>query len=193
MSSEKFSLIRGILSKLGLSKEAVDDVVDLISDFLGSKEEKPKTAIEFPYHLRDAFLSNAEISFYHVVRTVVGETSQVFSKVSLGDIFYVKSNDASKHRIYTNKIDRKHVDFLLCNPKAVRPFLGIELDDKSHQRNDRQERDQFVEQVFAAGGIPLVRVPVKHTYSLQEVQALLQPYIQLDASQPLPPDDKPQQ
>jgi very-short-patch-repair endonuclease len=123
----------------------------------------------------------------------VGETSQVFCKVSLGDIFYVKSSDASKYRVYTNKIDRKHVDFLLCNPKAVRPFLGIELDDKSHQRNDRQERDQFVDQVFAAAGIPLVRVPVKHTYSLQEVQALLQPYIQLDASQPLPADDKPQQ
>jgi hypothetical protein len=66
--SEKFSLIRGILSKLGLSKEAVDDVVDLIGDFLGAKDEKPKTPIEFPYHLRDNFLSNAEISFYHVVR-----------------------------------------------------------------------------------------------------------------------------
>jgi len=51
----------------------------------------------------------------------------------------------------------------------------------------------FVDQVFAAAGIPLVRVPAKHTYSLQEVQAVLQPYIQLDASQPLPPDDKPQQ
>lgn len=67
MSSEKFSLIRVFLGKLGLSKEAVDDVVDLIGDFLGSKEEKPKTPIEFPFHLRDAFLSNAESSFYHVV------------------------------------------------------------------------------------------------------------------------------
>ena len=96
-------------------------------------------------------------------------------------------------RIYTNKIDRKYVDFLLCNPKAVRPFLGIELDDKSHQREDRQERDQFVDQVFKAGGIPLVRVAVKYSYSLQEVQTVLQPYIQLDASKPPPPDDKPQQ
>ena len=61
----------------------------------------------------------------------------------------------------------------------------------SHQRNDRQERDQFVDQVFKAAGIPLLRVPVKHTYSLQEVQAVLQPYIQLDAIQPLPPDDNP--
>lgn len=50
-----------------------------------------------------------------------------------------------------------------------------------------------MDQVFAAAGIPLLRVPVKHTYSLQEVQAVLQPYIQLDASQPLPADDKPQQ
>jgi hypothetical protein len=75
----------------------------------------------------------------------------------------------------------------------VRPILEIELDDKSHQRNDRQERDQFVDQVFKAARIPLLRVPVKHNYSLQEVQAVLQPYTQLDASQPLPPDDKPQQ
>jgi len=189
--SEKFSLIRGILSKLGLSKEAVDDVVDLIGDFLGSKEEreKPQAKPVFPYHLRDGFLSNAEISFYHVVRTVVGESARVFSKVSLGDIFYVKSSDASQYRVYTNKIDRKHVDFLLCNPKAVRPFLGIELDDKSHKREDRQDRDKFVGQVFAAAGIPLVRVPVQHSYSLQEVQAVLQPYIQLDATQPLPADD----
>jgi ssDNA-binding Zn-finger/Zn-ribbon topoisomerase 1 len=39
----------------------------------------------------------------------------------------------------------------------------------------------------------LTSQPVKHTYSLQEVQVLLQPYIQLDGSQPLPADDKPQQ
>jgi len=46
-----------------------------------------------------------------------------------------------------------------------------------------------VDQVFAAAGIPLLRVAVKHTYSLQEVQALLQPHITLDANQPLPSDD----
>jgi hypothetical protein len=144
-------------------------------------------------NLRDSFLSNAEVIFYHVIRTVVGERAQVLSKVSLGDIFYVKSSDASKYRIYTNKIDRKHVDFLLCNPQAMRPFLGIELDDKSHNRDDRKERDQFVDQVFAAAGIPLLCVAVKHTYSTQEVQALLQPHITLDASQPMPADDDPKQ
>lgn len=191
-SSEKFSFIRTVLQKIGLSTEAVDDVVDLISDFLSVKEAKPETAKEYPYHLRDYFLSNAEISFYHILRTISAERAMVLTKVSLGDLFFVKSDDASKFRVYTNKIDRKHVDFLLCNPKSMIPFLAIELDDKSHQRKDRQERDEFIEQVFKAAKLPLLRVPVRHTYSVAEVESLLHPYIQLDLKRPLPADDKPQ-
>lgn len=116
-SQEKFSFIRTVLQKIGLSKEAVDDVVDLISDFLSGKEEQPDAPPEFPYQMRDAFLSSAEISFYHVLRSIAGEDSMLLTKVSLGDLFYVKSSESSKYRTYTNKINRKHVDFLLCNPK----------------------------------------------------------------------------
>ena len=191
-SPEKFSFIRTVLQKIGLSTEAVDDVVDLISDFLSVKEAKPETAMIYPYHLRDYFLSNAEISFYHILRTISAEKAMVLTKVSLGDLFKVKSDDASKFRIYTNKIDRKHVDFLLCNPKSMIPFLAIELDDKSHERKNRKERDEFIEQVFKAANLPLLRVPVRHTYAVAEVESLLQSYIQSDFKRPLPADDKPQ-
>ncbi|PKN85274.1 MAG: topoisomerase [Chloroflexi bacterium HGW-Chloroflexi-8] len=114
----------------------------------------------------------------------------VLTKVSLGDLFKVKSSDSSKFRIYTNKIDRKHIDFLLCNPKSMIPFLAIELDDKSHERKDRKGRDEFIEQVFKAANLPLLRVPVRHTYAVAEVASLLQPYIQSDLIRPLPADDK---
>ncbi|MHB8135428.1 MAG: DUF2726 domain-containing protein [Anaerolineaceae bacterium] len=191
-SPEKFSFIRTILQKIGLSTEAVDDVVDLISDFLSVKEAKPESVMEYPYYLRDYFLSNAEISFYHILRTISAERAMVLTKVSLGDIFFVKSDDASKFRIYTNKIDRKHIDFLLCNPKSMIPFLAIELDDKSHERKDRKERDEFIEHVFKAAKLPLLRVPVRHTYAVAEVASLLQPYIQSDLIRPLPADDNPQ-
>jgi len=92
-------------------------------------------------------------------------------------LFYVKSSDYSKYRTYTNKIDRKHVDFLLCDPKTLRPIIGIELDDKSHQRQDRQERDELVENIFQVAKLPLARVSVKHTYSLTELNSLLQSYL----------------
>jgi predicted RNA-binding Zn-ribbon protein involved in translation (DUF1610 family) len=177
-SQDKFSLLRTILHTLGLSNNAVDDVVERITDWLSEKDvQKTSTGIEYPYFLRDDFLSPAEHSFYLVLKSVVLELALVCPKVGLSDIFYAKSSDNSKYRTYTNKIDRKHVDFLLCDPKTVRPILGIELDDKSHQRPDRQERDEFVENVFAKAKLPLLRISVKHSYSVAELNSLLQPYL----------------
>src|SRR5687768_4730922 len=175
-SQNKFSLLRKILITLGLSTEAVNDIVERIEDFLSIKEEKSTSKLEYPYFVRDHFLSPAEHSFFMVLKSVVSDSALISIKVGLGDLFYANSNDGSKYRIYTNKIDRKHVDFLLCDPKTVRPILGIELDDKSHRRSDRQARDEFVEKVFAYANLPLVRIPVKHSYSLTELNALLKPY-----------------
>lgn len=77
----------------------------------------------------------------------------------------------------THKIDRKHVDFLLCDPVTMRPMVGIELDDNSHQRPDRQERDAFVDQAFQAAGLPLLHVAVKRAYVVTELEALLAPFV----------------
>src|SRR5574341_615001 len=128
-SQEKFSLLRKILRALGLSAEATDDIVDRILDFLSDKEEKaPPPQQVYPYLLRDCFLSSAEHNFYLVLKSTVSDWALICPKVGLDDIFYVKSSDPSEYRTCTNKIDRKHIDFLLCDPKTVQPLLGIELD-----------------------------------------------------------------
>ncbi len=186
-SQEKFSILRNILRALGLSAEATDDIVDRILDFLSDKEEKaPSAKQEYPYLLRDYFLSSAEHNFYLVLRSAVSDWALICPKVALGDLFYVKSSDPSQYRTSTNKIDRKHVDFLLCDPKTVRPLLGIELDDKSHQRSDRQARDEFVQRVFSAANLPLVRIPVRQSYTVSELGELLRQYV--DFSKVLSPD-----
>ncbi|MBZ0291283.1 MAG: DUF2726 domain-containing protein [Anaerolineae bacterium] len=140
----------------------------------------------FPYYLRDDFLSPAEFSFYNVLHNVVSEQATICTKVGLADLFYVKRDDPSRYRIYTNKIDRKHVDFLLCDPKTMRPLLGIELDDKSHQRQDRQERDAFVDAVFQAAGLTLLHVPVRRAYRSEDIRALLSPYLSPPTEAPAP-------
>jgi hypothetical protein len=172
-SQEKFSLVRSILRTLGLSADAVDDIVDRIVDFLSDKDDKSRSAMEYPYHMRDDFLSAAEQSFYLVLKNATTGSFLVCPKVSLGDLFYVRSSDPSKFRIYSNKIDRKHVDFLLCDPKTVRPLLGIELDDKSHQRDDRRTRDEFVQKVFAAAKLPLLRIPARQSYTVSEISTAI--------------------
>ena len=154
--------------------------MERIEDFLSDKEEKTPNKLEYPYFLRDDFLSPAEHSFYMVLRSVVAESASISIKVGLSDLFYARSSDTSKYRIYTNKIDRKHVDFLLCDTKTVRPIVGIEFDDKSHQRNDRQTRDEFVENVFQAARLPLVRIPAQHSYKTTEIQAILKPFLGME-------------
>ena len=112
-----------------------------------------------------------------MLKQTVSSWALICPKVSLSDLFYVKSSDPSNSRTYTNKIDRKHVDFLLCDPVTARPLLGIELDDKSHQKSKVMERDDFVENVYRAANLPLVRIPVKHSYSTTELESLLRQYI----------------
>ena len=172
---ENFKLLRKILVTLGLPKDGIDDIVDRITDWLILRdEEKSPRQKEYPYLIRDDFLSVAEISFYHVLRNAVSDWAVVCPKIPLSDLFYVKTSDNSKFRTYTNKIDRKHLDFLLCDPKSMRPLLGLELDDKSHQRKDRQERDDLVENIFKVTKLPLVRMPVRHTYPVMELNLFLQ-------------------
>ncbi len=200
-SDNKFGLLRRILRTIGLSQQSADDAVDFIADLLvgeGKEDVAVARSPEFPYHLRDHFLSPAELAFFEVLRAAIANRAILCTKVALGDIFWVKRDDASRHRVYTNKIDRKHVDFLLCDITTMQPIAGIELDDKSHQRQDRQERDAFVDQVFKAAGLPIVHVPVKRTYEEGEIVALLSPFFKVAAKsvtnvapEPAKPEIKP--
>jgi hypothetical protein len=175
INKDRFPLLRKILRAIGLPAEAIDDIIERILDWLSTKDEPASGPATLPFKLRDDFLSTAEHSFYQVLRTVVGEKMLICPKVNLSDLFFVATGDHRKNRALANRIDRKHVDFLLCDPKTVRPLVGIELDDKSHEREDRKTRDELVEAVFAAAGLPLVRVPVKAGYAPGDVATLLKP------------------
>ena len=176
-NKDRFPLLRKLLKAIGLPAEAVDDIIERILDWMSTKDEPAAGPIILPFKLRDDFLSNAEISFYKVLRTVVGDQVLICPKVNLGDIFFAVTGDHRKNRALANRIDRKHVDFLLCDPKTVHPMLGIELDDKSHGRQERQMRDELVDGVFAAAGLPLVRIPVKSGYAPGDMATVLKPHL----------------
>lgn len=111
-------------------------------------------------------------------------------KVNLADIFFVaRSPQANRFR---NMIDRKHVDFLLCDLTTMRPLCGIELDDASHRREDRQQRDEFVNRVFQTAGLPLVRIPVRTGYVPAELYAALAHYLTPTPAAPAAPALPPQ-
>jgi Protein of unknown function (DUF2726)/Topoisomerase DNA binding C4 zinc finger len=149
----------------------------------GGSSEPP--AVELPYRLRDDFLSAAELSFYRVLRVAAGDSVVVCPKVNLADVLFVVRRNENQG--YRNKIDRKHVDFLLCDAASMRPLLGVELDDKSHQRADRQARDAFVDEVFRAAGLPLLHMTAQSSYGVGELAASISSRLGPDSGAVTPP------
>lgn len=188
MSNEpkQYMLLRKLLKAIGLSGERIDELIATIHSWLTDEKEGP-AQVQFPYQLRDDFLSPAELNFYRVLITVTADWATLFVKVNLGDLFYASTGEKGLNQAYRNRINRKHVDFLLCDPVTVRPLLGIELDDSSHKRSDRQTRDQFVDGVFAAARLPLAHIPVSHSYPTGKLRAFLQQKAQ-GASEVVPVD-----
>jgi hypothetical protein len=134
---------------------------------LAVKKETPSHPI---YSSRGILLTNAEAVFFRVLRAMTEDHLIIFPHVALRDLVTVI--DQSDYYTHYNKIDRKQVDFVLCDPKSLNPVFVIELDDKSHRRPDRVERDIFVEDVLAKAKIPLVRVPVRQNYDPKELGIL---------------------
>jgi hypothetical protein len=153
--------------------------------------ERPKELGPLPYRLRDDFLSAAELSFFRVLSTAVAGRTVVLTKVRLADLFFVPRSEGSAG--FRNRIAQKHVDFLLCDRETMRPLAGVELDDRSHERSSRQERDGFVDEVFRVAGLPLLHLPVRSGYSIAELTAALAPYLRGDeGAQPEPTREAPE-
>lgn len=126
-----------------------------------------------PYKKRDYLLTPAERSFYEVLRGITQDQVHVFPKVRLLDLLYLPKGTEDR-QAHMNRIQSKHVDFVLCDLQNVRPLLVIELDDASHEREDRKQRDAFVDQALEAASLPILHVPARHTYAPKELADLIE-------------------
>lgn len=130
-------------------------------------DSKPPTAkTDSPYRLREYFLSTPEISLFRLLQKMVGDRYVICPKVALTDIFTIVRPNENVH--FYNKIFRKHVDFLLCDPQTLKPAIGVEL-VKPIAKTETRATDQFMEDLFSAEGVPLVHIPLGENYEVSDL------------------------
>lgn len=146
------------------------------------KGKHPQKSEELLFESKAPLFSPAERSFLGVLEQAVGSRYRVFGKVRLGDIVKpAKALTKSKATAGHNKINQKHVDFVVCAASDLAVFGVIELDDKSHERGDRVERDNLVDQALGGAKIPVVHFSAKRAYSVQEVRRELVDKLRISA------------
>lgn len=125
-----------------------------------------------PYRMAERLLTPAERTFYDALCTAIDGRWRIFAKVRLSDLLEVPYGTTNR-RLYRNRIDRKHVDFVLCATTSFAPVLAIELDDRSHERWDARQRDAVKDAALQAAGLPILRVEVTERYAPAELRELI--------------------
>lgn len=126
-----------------------------------------------PYRKKYYLFSEAEKKFYDVLKVVLKENYLIFAKVRVADLIYYPSR-RGKWQSNFNRIKAKHVDFVICDKFKISPILVIELDDSSHNRYDRQKRDNFIDQAFNVAQLPILHIKNSYQYNPQELLKQIQ-------------------
>ena len=76
-------------------------------------------------------------------------------KVRMLDIVEPRKGEKNWKSLFY-KIQAKHLDFVICD-SGMRIKAILELDDGTHEQNDRKERDSFVDEVLQSVGYKVIR------------------------------------
>ncbi|NJK34557.1 MAG: DUF2726 domain-containing protein [Oscillatoriales cyanobacterium SM2_2_1] len=150
--------------------------VMVIAIFVGFRPKPNKTSDpstqEYSYKVRGALLTPAEVRFYRALKESVGDRLVIFSKVRVADVLTPETGLNKSHwqRAF-NKISAKHFDFVLCDPDELTVSVVIELDDRSHQKPSRMDRDNFLNLAVQSSELKMLRFTVKAAYSVLEIES----------------------
>jgi|JI10StandDraft_1071094.scaffolds.fasta_scaffold72318_6 hypothetical protein len=114
---------------------------------------------KYAYMKKKFLVTKNENDFYHILIRLIGDEYLVFPQVHLASLLDHEIK-GQNWKAALSHIQRKSVDFVLCDKVYLNPLLAIELDDSSHERADRMLRDEEVNAIFKEAGMPLLRVPL---------------------------------
>ena len=139
----------------------------LKSETSNDEEPKEENKNKFPYILSPALLSPKEKSFYNSLKPITDELGLIIlCKMRLADIVQVPKETKDSIRWF-NYIKAKHIDFVICDQNFKLVKL-VEVDDRTHQYENRKKRDEFVNKIFEQLNVKLLHYYQWNTEQLKK-------------------------
>lgn len=140
--------------------------------------------VYLPYYLMDSVMTYHEAILFSILGDFCRKYNFVLlSKVRLADFIQpIHQNNRRNFYYWFNRISAKHVDFLVCDPKTIKPLCAIELDDYTHRYQNRQDRDHFVDNVYRSIQLPILHITeIRELYVYRNLAEIL--HVQLETTQ----------
>lgn len=140
---------------------------------LGEKLELSKSN-QYLYFKNSYLLTPAEISFRQVFKIAIDDSYEVDSKVRSADVICVhKGLTKSEWSRSLNMIKAKHLDYVLVDKVAPKVLCRIELDDSSHSKQAREDRDSFSNVVIQSASLLLLRFKASQAYKCKDIKGAI--------------------
>lgn len=130
------------------------EVLAAIGMKVGNIQKQPIAAYRKKY-----LLTKNEYSFYQKIKPIIQEKNlRVLCKIRLADLIEPEPNKNQKEWYAAfNRIKSKHIDFAIAT-ENMKVIVLVELQDNTHQKSDRKERDEFVNTAVTSAGYTLLSV-----------------------------------
>lgn len=148
-------LLEKYIEKKNIETEAVENDVE-------NNAQLPTS-----YSKKDYLLTQNELKFYRLLKQITDELDlNLFCQVAMYELINCKTLKDF------NRIKSKSIDFVITE-KNCKIRCCIELDDTTHYRKNRVQRDEFVNKIFEQTGTKLLRIKVQNFYNLEELEKLI--------------------
>ena len=127
----------------------------------------------YPYEAKANLMSPAEMDFYHQIKVIVDDLFVVFPKVRIADVLKVRPGVPLVLK-WEKKINCENVDFVLCDPNDLSIKVIIEMSYPDHSKEEKGQRDSFVDQAFEDARVPLIRIMNQRDYPGEKILAAIQ-------------------
>lgn len=141
-------------------------LIYVIAKHKNKSKQESLSENNLPYVIVKKLLTDKELRFYNCIKPIADEYDySVMCKVRLADLTEIP-NGTENYIKWFNATKSKHIDFVICKSDTS-PIFAIEVDDHTHDSNDRKKRDEFINKIFEDSPVKLLRY---RTWTIEQLK-----------------------
>ena len=123
---------------------------------------------QYKYYAKSYVMTSRENECFKILNEIFSSKWFVVPQVHLSALLDYRVKGQNWNAAFRH-INGKSVDFVLIGKESYKVVCAIELDDSTHSKPDRIERDVEIERMFKEAGIPLARISKFESMTKSEI------------------------